>query len=142
MEYKIVSRLSKFINAPELMASYSQNADIITTKDIEKQRGIFVPRQKEGKAINIIAPRSEEIANFIGVENEDGTYNAHSVIWRMENVSEDPSKNNVLACTTDARKAALDFRLIDQNAEDYEDSKVNKMCEKVLFHYKDESYHT
>lgn len=59
----------------------------------------------------------------------------------MENVSEDPSKNNVLACTTDARKAALDFRLIDQNAEDYEDSKVNKMCEKVLFHYKDESYH-
>ncbi|WP_301009092.1 MULTISPECIES: SNF2-related protein, partial [Helicobacter] len=141
INYKIVSRLSKFINAPELMASYSQNADIITTKDIEKQRGIFVPRQKEGKAINIIAPRSEEIANFIGVENEDGTYNAHSVIWRMENVSEDPSKNNVLACTTDARKAALDFRLIDQNAEDYEDSKVNKMCEKVLFHYKDESYH-
>lgn len=49
-------------------------------------------QDKEGKAINIIAPRSEEIANFIGVENEDGTYNAHSVIWRMENVSEDPVK--------------------------------------------------
>lgn len=140
INYKIVSRLSKFINAPELMALYKQNADIVTNKDIEEQTGRLVPKIKNGKAINIISPRSEEIANYIGVENDYGEYNYGSIIYRMEHLEEDVSNNNMLKCTMDARKAALDYRLIDNTSNDYKDSKINKLVEKVIYHYNDKQY--
>lgn len=140
VNYTLVSRLSNLINAPELMNIYKQNADIVTTEDIEKLSGKLVPKVKGGKAINVIAPRSESIAYFIGVEDEFGNYNEGSIIDRMNNVSSDPQRNNVLVCTSEARKAALDFRLIDSYANDYEESKINQMIKKVKEHYEDERY--
>lgn len=140
VNYALVNRLSKFVNAPELMNFYKQNADVISNDDIEKQVGRIVPKIKNGKAINVISPRSEDIANFIGIEDEYGRYNEGSIIWRMENVKKDPVKNNILACTTEARKAALDFRLINPNASDYSESKLNKLAQYVLYHYNDKQY--
>lgn len=140
VNYALVSRLSSFINAPELMNFYKQNADIVTTDDIEKISGRLVPKVKGGKAINIVAPRSEAIANFIGIEDEFGNFNKGSIIDRMNRVSEDPKRNNILVCTSEARKATLDFRLIDPNALDYEDSKVNKMIDLIKEHYDDNRY--
>ena len=140
VNYALVNRLSKFINAPELMNLYKQNADIITNEDIEKLSGRIVPKVKGGKAKNIISARSEDIANFIGIEDEYGNYNEDSIIWRMEHQREDPVRNNILACTTEARKAALDYRLIDSQASDYKDSKINKLTEFVLHHYNDKQY--
>ncbi|EGK8000733.1 hypothetical protein IO363_001145 [Campylobacter upsaliensis] len=140
INYKIVSRLSKFINAPELMATYMQNADVVSIEDIEKLTGKLTPNLKDGKVINVIAPRSEEIASYIGIENEKGEYNKGSIIWRMDNLRDDPKNNNMLKCTSDARKAALDFRLIEPLASDYEESKINQMCKRIFHHYQDENY--
>lgn len=140
INYKIVSRLSKFINAPELMATYIQNADVVSIEDIEKLTGKLTPNLKDGKVINVIAPRSEEIASYIGIENEKGEYNKGSIIWRMDNLKDDPKNNNMLKCTSDARKAALDFRLIESLASDYEESKINQMCKRIFHHYQDENY--
>ncbi|EPD7134376.1 SNF2-related protein, partial [Campylobacter upsaliensis] len=53
INYKIVSRLSKFINAPELMATYMQNADVVSIEDIEKLTGKLTPNLKDGKVINV-----------------------------------------------------------------------------------------
>ncbi|MCL9821887.1 SNF2-related protein [Helicobacter sp. 14348-15] len=140
INYALVSRLSSLINAPELMSIYKQNADIISTEDIEKISGKLVPKVKNGSAINIIAPRSEAIANFIGVEDEFGNYNEGSIIDRMNHLQDDPKRNNMLVCTSEARKAALDFRLIDPLANDYEQSKINQCIDKVLEHYNDGRY--
>lgn len=140
INYALVNRLSKFVNAPELMNFYKQNADVISNEDIEKQVGRIVPKVKNDKAINVISPRSEDIANFIGIEDEYGKYNEGSIIWRMEHWKDDPIKNNVLACTTEARKAALDFRLINPNAFDYSQSKLNNLAQYVLYHYNDKQY--
>lgn len=140
INYKIVSRLSKFINAPELMATYMQNADVVSIEDIEKLTGKLTPNLKDGKVINVIAPRSEEIASYIGIENEKGEYNKGSIIWRIDNLRDDPKNNNMLKCTSDARKAALDFRLIEPLASDYEESKINQMCKRIFHHYQDENY--
>lgn len=140
VNYKLVSRLSKFINTPELISLYRNNVDVVTNEDIEKQTGRFVPKLKSGKPINVISPRSSEIAHYIGVEDEKGNYNKGSIIWRMDNFRNDPRNNNMLKCTSDARKAALDFRLIDPNSQDYEDSKINKLVEKVIYHYNDKTY--
>ncbi|HIC3437206.1 TPA: SNF2-related protein [Campylobacter coli] len=140
INYALVSRLSSLINAPELMSIYKQNADIISTEDIEKISGKLVPKVKSGSAINVIAPRSEVIANFIGVEDEFGNYNEGSIIDRMNHLQDDPKRNNMLVCTSEARKAALDFRLIDPLANDYEQSKINQCIDKVLEHYNDSRY--
>lgn len=140
VNYALVTRLSNLINAPELMNIYKQNADIISTEDIEKISGKLVPKVKNGSAINIIAPRSEAIANFIGVEDEFGNYNEGSIIDRMNHLQDDPKRNNMLVCTSEARKAALDFRLIDPLANDYEQSKINQCIDKVLEHYNDGRY--
>ena len=54
----------------------------------------------------------------------------------MEHQSDAISRNNLLACTTDARKAGLDYRLINPLADDYGDSKINKLVENVFNEYK------
>jgi hypothetical protein len=43
-----------------------------------------------------------------------------------------PQQDNMLAVTGDGRKAALDMRLVDPFAEDYEGSKTNQCAEKVF----------
>ena len=140
VNYTIVNRLSKFVNTPELMMFYKQNTDIITREDIEKISGKIVPNVKGGKAINVVVPRSDVVANFIGIEDEYGKYNKGSIIDRMNNWHEDPKRNNILVCTGEARKAALDFRLINPQAEDYAESKLNVLAQKVMEHYNDTRY--
>ena len=85
-----------------------------------------MPKVKNGGAINVVVPRSDNVARFIDIEDDNGEFNKGSIIWRMNNFAEDPRKNNILACTGEARKAALNFRLINPNVEDFEQSKPIK----------------
>lgn len=135
INYKIVSRFNKFNNVPELTKMYSTFADVITNKDIQKFSTNFVPKLYNDRPINTISPRSDEVAWFIGIPDDMGNYNKGSIIYRMENQKEDIKRNNLLACTTDARKAGLDFRLVEPNADDYENSKVNLVVENAFKEY-------
>ncbi len=132
INYKLVTRFSKFNNISELSDMYRANTHIVTNADILKLNPHFVPPLANGKPTNIIAPRSKEIAQYIGIQGDNGEWNRGSIIWRMENFRDDPRNNNVLACTTDARKAGLDYRLIDPEAEDYAESKSNLLAEEVF----------
>ncbi|HHS6900535.1 TPA: SNF2-related protein [Campylobacter jejuni] len=135
INYKVVARFNKFKNVPELSTMYKSVADIVTNNDIMKYQKDFVPKLYNDKPINIVAPRSEAIAEFIGIQDENGNWNKGSIVWRMENQQEDIARNNLLACTTDARKAGLDFRLIDPHCDDYANSKINKLIENVYSEY-------
>lgn len=136
VNYKIVSRFDKFNNVPELTKMYSSFADVITNKDIQKFAKNFVPKLENGKPTNIIVPRSDAVADFIGIPDKNGNYNEGSIIYRMEHQQDDRARNNLLACTTDARKAGLDFRLIEPDADDYENSKVNKVVDEAFKEWK------
>lgn len=135
INYKIVARFNKFKNVPELSTMYKSVADIVTNNDIMKYQKDFVPKLYNDKPINIVAPRSEAIAEFIGIQDENGRWNEGSIVWRMEHQQDDIARNNLLACTTDARKAGLDFRLINPYYDDYADSKINKLIENVYSEY-------
>lgn len=135
INYKIVARFNKFKNVPELSTMYKSVADIVTNNDIMKYQKDFVPKLYNDKPINIVAPRSEAIAEFIGIQDENGRWNEGSIVWRMEHQQDDIARNNLLACTTDARKAGLDFRLINPYYDDYADSKINKLIENVYGEY-------
>lgn len=135
INYKIVARFNKFKNVPELSTMYKSVADIVTNNDIMKYQKDFVPKLYNDKPINIVAPRSKEIAEFIGIQDENGRWNEGSIVRRMEHQQDDITRNNLLACTTDARKAGLDFRLINPHCDDYANSKINKLIENVFNEY-------
>jgi N12 class adenine-specific DNA methylase/predicted RNA methylase len=137
VNYKIVSRFNKFNNVPELTKMYKTFADVITNNDIKKFAKDFVPKLYNDKPINTIVPRSDIVADFIGVPDSNNNYPKGSIIYRMEHQEEDIHRNNLLACTTDARKAGLDYRLINPNAKDYENSKVNAVVNNVYKEYLD-----
>lgn len=152
VNYKLNSRFSKFQNVPELVSMYRSFADVILREDLEEQaraagKRFPVPRIAGGKPKNIVVERSPLQAQYMGVQERqfgadgepllrgDGSpvmaWNEGSIIHRMENMPKDPRKDNPLKVTNDARKAGLDFRLIDPSARDFEGSKVNAAVDEM-----------
>ncbi|GAA8713925.1 hypothetical protein BTM482_11070 [Helicobacter pylori] len=137
--YKMVNRFSKFSGVQGLSTMYRAFADIVSNDDILKHNPHFVPKVYGDKPINVVVKRSEEVAQFIGVALENGKYNEGSIIDRMQKCEGKKSKkgqDNILSCTTDARKVALDYRLIDPNAKvEKEFSKSYAMAENIYENY-------
>ncbi|MCL2029899.1 MAG: helicase, partial [Deltaproteobacteria bacterium] len=148
--YKLNSRFAKFQNMPELINLYRTVADVVTQSDLEAQNQgrSLVPKIKGGKPLNLVVERSPLQAEFMGLQrqdvDEDGRpkftddgkpvmkWTPGSIIHRMENLPKDPKIDNPLCITNDARKAGLDYRLIDPNAPDFEGSKVNVAAERIF----------
>lgn len=152
VNYKLNSRFSKFQNVPELISLYRTFADVITKADLDRQaqeRGTRfpVPKVKGGKPLNIIVERSDMQSRFMGIQSQvyddqgqamyrgDGmpvrNWNEGSIIHRMENLPKDPRIDNPLKITNDARKAGLDYRLVDPAAPDFGGSKINVAVENI-----------
>ncbi|MFT2736255.1 SNF2-related protein [Helicobacter pylori] len=137
--YKMVNRFSKFSDVQGLSTMYRAFADIVSNDDILKHNPHFVPKVYGDKPINVVVKRSEEVAQFIGVALENGKYNEGSIIDRMqkcEGKKSQKGQDNILSCTTDARKVALDYRLIDPNAKvEKEFSKSYAMAKNIYENY-------
>lgn len=145
-KYKMSSRFAKFVNMPELMQRYRSFADVITRDDINRQlaeRGekLPIPKVKGGKPQNIVVDRSGYQAAYIGepIKDADGndteSYPRGSLIWRSENLPKGPPKkgdDNMLKIMSDARKAALDMRMIDPMTPDHPGSKVNEAARRIV----------
>ena len=144
-KYKMNSRFAKFVNMPELMQSYLGFADVINRDDINeslKAQGkvLPVPKVASGKPRNVVVPRSDAQAGYIGVPViRDGVelYPRDCLIYRAENLpkGEDAKvkgADNMLKIMSDARKAALDMRLIDPSESDHEGSKVNQAARNIV----------
>ncbi len=67
-------------------------------------------------------------------------WNEGSILWMFENLArltkESEGKINALSITNKARKAGLDYRLIDPGAADFAGSKVNLAIDNILRIYK------
>ncbi|AFF20379.1 adenine specific DNA methyltransferase [Helicobacter pylori ELS37] len=137
--YKMVNRFSKFSDVQGLSTMYRAFADIVSNDGILKHNPHFVPKVYGDKPINVVVKRSEEVAQFIGVADENGKYNEGSIIDRMQKCEGKKNKkgqDNILSCTTDARKVALDYRLIDPNAKvEKEFSKSYAMAKNIYENY-------
>lgn len=146
--YKLNSRFAKFVNMPELMQRYTSFADVINRDDINRQlaaqgKRLPVPKVKTGKPINQVVERSNDQAMYIGVPtvNENGVevYPEGSLVYRAENLPKRAEKgsDNMLKIMSDARKAALDMRLIDPSYPDYPGSKTNVAADNIVSTYKE-----
>ena len=126
--YKQVSRFSRFTNLPELLASYKIFADVVTREDIERELAATgqltqIPPIVGGKPQPVISPRSEEQGKAID-----------RLVLRAENFK---FPDNMLAVMTDARKIALDYRIVDPKAEAYENSKIALSARRISEIYRE-----
>lgn len=126
VNYKLNTRFAKFVNVPELMTMYRSFADVINLNDLkENMRSAGktwpVPKIKGGKPSDIIIDRSEAQAVYM-----------EEIITRAENVPTDKKIDNMLKITNDARKMALDMRMIYGHAAgDPDGSKVHEVEKNV-----------
>ena len=103
--YRVNTRFARFCNVPELVMTFREVADV-QTADMLK---LPTPELKGGKARVVTVPPSPELKAFIA----DLAKRAEVVKSRMT----DPSVDNMLKICTDGRKAALDMRLVGEDAE-------------------------
>lgn len=104
---------------------YRTFADVVTKNDLDeqaKQAGErpLTPPIEGGKPFNDVVERSPAQATYM-----------ESIIERMEHLPKDPRIDNPLKVTNDARKAGLDYRLIEPTADDFEGSKLNAAVERI-----------
>ena len=141
-QYKMDSRFAKFVNMPELMQRYLSFADVITNDDIKAQlaaigKKLPLPRVKGGKPNNIVVERSADQARYVGEPKTDEhgqqTYPEGSLVYRSEHLPKRPEKgaDNMLKIMSDARKAALDMRLIDPHYADVPGSKIHVAADNM-----------
>lgn len=126
IKYKRKERLRALTNVPEVMAMYRQFADPVTLEDIQRNyredndgAEFPVPRVKGGKRQNVVVPRSQAQADYFAW-----------IVDRATNLKRGGT-DNMLAITGDARKAALDMRLVAPGSDDHPGSKTHRAADEI-----------
>ena len=116
--FRTKARFAQFFNIPELMTLFKEVADIKTSKMLD----LPTPKLKGGDYKTIVAPKSEELGEYVDKLAE-----------RSERIRNgcDPREDNMLLVTNDGRKAALDLRMIDPSMPDLPNSKINMAVENI-----------
>ena len=123
--YRMKNRFSKFVNIPELMQMYKEFADI-QTADMLK---LPVPKLKTGEPIVVSAkPNDLQKAYMQELARRSEAIHGGNI---------DPSEDNMLRITHEARLLGLDSRCIFRNSEPSPDSKVSKLLDNLEQNYMD-----
>lgn len=126
--YKEVSRFSKFGNLPELLNLYGEFADRVDRKVLDatlasEGKRFPVPNLANGKPDNVVAERSKMQAELIGfpMRDDEGNillperFHPKTLLGRAQAVEGKRTSeggDNILVVLSDARKIALDPRII------------------------------
>lgn len=121
--YRFKNRFAKFNNLPELMTMFKEIADI----QMPDMLNLPVPKLKGG-GYQIIVSEPCEFTKLVMKEFADRAE-------RIRNGSVDPSVDNMLKITNEARLLGTDPRLLDESAPNEANSKVNQCMEKVYQEY-------
>lgn len=125
--FRLKQRFAKFVNLPELLTTFKQFTDV-QTADMLK---LPIPELKSGKPITITAEPDETQELYI-----------QHLAERMERIHSggvDPSVDNALKITHEARLLGTDARLILPDAENNLESKVNLCINNIYDIYKENS---
>ncbi len=131
VNYKLNSRFSQFVNLPELITMYRGFADVVTLDDL---KALF---KEGGKAWPV--PQIQGTAPKQRIVDRSAAQAAYmdDIIHRMQNMPSDAREDNPLKATNDARKMALDMRLVDPDAGDHPHNKVNTAAGDIHQIYRD-----
>lgn len=118
--FRMRTRFSNFVNLPELCSLFGEVFDIAKTADMN----LKLPKIQGGKPEMIICEKSpeQEQQTEIGIERAR----------RIEKKLVDQYQDNMPAVCTYMSKVALDARILDENAEEYDFGKVALCADKIL----------
>lgn len=121
--FRMKNRFNKFTNLPELMNIFKQVADVQTQDMLE----LNVPKLRDGQYIIV----ESEPDGYVRQVMEDFVVRAKAI----RNGGVDSSVDNFLKITHEARLLGTDARLLDKNAPNNPDGKLNKVVDNVMFEY-------
>lgn len=129
--YKLATRFAKFVNMPELMQRYSIFADVMNRDDINRQlaaqgKTLGVPKIKGGKPTLVVVQPTAEQSAYVA-----------DLVYRAENMPKRPEKgqDNMLKIMSDARKSALDMRILNPDSADVP-TKTTEAIKRIMALYK------
>ena len=122
--FRFKSRFNKFTNLPELMNIFREVADVQTADMLDLE----VPKLRDGKYFIV----ESEPDWYVKQVMEDFVVRAE----RIRNGGIDPSEDNFLKITHEARLLGTDARLLELDAPNNPDGKLNKVVENVVYEYK------
>jgi len=102
--YRMQTRFARFQNVPELLTLYRQVADVRTNDDLD----LPVPALAGGQAETVVVEPDGALVDYVA----DLAARAECI----RNRAVDPSEDNMLKVTGDGRRAALDLRLVGEDA--------------------------
>lgn len=123
--YRMKTRFAKFVNVPELINLYRMFADV----QLSSMLNLNVPKLKDGKYQIIESQPNEVVKSYMD-----------SFVERAERIRSgaiDPSDDNMLKICHDARLLSTDARLLDEDALNDPDSKLNCCVRETLRIYKE-----
>lgn len=121
-KYQPKKRFKKFVNLPELMRIYKETADIQTSDMLD----LPVPEAK-------IIPVESELT-------DSQRYYLEELVARSEDIKNglvEPTEDNMLKITGEARKLAIDMRLIDPAYKLSDSQKLLQVVDNVERIYRD-----
>ena len=121
--FRYKSRFNKFVNLPELLNAYWEVADVVLTDMLDMP----IPKMRGGKPI-IVASEPDWYTKMV---MDDFVVRAE----RIRNGHVDARVDNFLKITHEGRLLGTDARLLDVNAPNNPDGKLNKVVENVIYEY-------
>ncbi|MBU2698848.1 MULTISPECIES: methyltransferase domain-containing protein [Pimelobacter] len=124
--FRLKTRFAKFQNVPEMLRMWHVFADVKTAEDLNLPVPELAPRASDGKRDieTVVLQPTPELEDYIA-EIAD---RAEKVASKAVSAAED----NMLLISTDGRKAALDLRLVDQDARQSGTVKLDAVANKIL----------
>ncbi len=123
--YRMRSRFNKFCNLPELMNMFREVADI----QLPSMLNLAIPKLKGGKCIIVESVASESV-DYMMQELADRAE-------RIRGGLVDPTQDNMLKITNEARLLGTDPRLIDPEAEVDMDGKLFQAADNIYQEYRE-----
>jgi N12 class adenine-specific DNA methylase/2'-5' RNA ligase len=120
--FKARTKFARFVNVPELMNMFLSFANVKTKSDL----ALPVPKLRSGKNTLITVPSTPEVEDMVQSLMERA-----AAVRGERGQKPDPRVDNMLKITSDGRKAATDMRLVDPNAPDDPDSKINQAVDRI-----------
>ncbi|BCN29510.1 helicase-related protein [Anaeromicropila herbilytica] len=121
--YRFKNRFAKFTNLPELMTMFREIADV----QLPEMLQLPVPKLK-GESYNIVVSEPSEYTKEVMKEFAQRAE-------EIRNGAVEPYIDNMLKITNEARLLGTDPRLLDPNAPNEANSKVNQCIENVYEEY-------
>jgi N12 class adenine-specific DNA methylase len=119
--FRVVTRMSQFINLPELHQLTRQVTDV----RLEEQLNLPRPAIITGRPVPVVVPASQQLKDYIQMLGQRADAIRLGLV--------DPEDDNMLKIASDGRKAALDPRLVGGTRD--AGCKIDVLAQHVVHHY-------